>query len=769
MILRKVEDRQRYSCFDSCVFLPLQASRIESMERVIQSVQTDLVLVGGGHSHAIALRMFGMNPIPGVRITLISDASDTPYSGMVPGHVAGFYSHEACHINLRSLCRFAQVQFIVDRVIGLDLQNNRVLCANHPAIAFDVVSIDVGSTPKIPDVVGATEHSVGAKPIQKFLNWWNELSENSPSNLTLGIIGGGTGGVELALNMQHRLEQKHKDFVIHLFQRDRALMPKHNAWVRRHFQKVLTERGVQLHLGETVREIEENAVVCESGLTVACDAMVWVTQASAPDWVRESGLAVDDDGFILVENSLRSQSHPNVFATGDIATMMNYDRPKAGVFAVRQGKPLFENLRATLTNQTLKPYHPQKNYLSLIGTGDGSAVASYGAIGWQSKWLWRLKDRIDRAFMNRFSQLPEMRRDDSVNRLEHHEEVMRCSGCGAKVGSSVLERSLTRVLAEFGTVKAENVLIGLDSPDDAAVIQVPSNQVLVQTIDYFPALVSDPFLFGQISTNHSLSDLFAMGANAQSALAIATLPYATESKQEETLYQLLSGTLKTLKQSGATLIGGHTVEGESLAFGLTCNGFTNAERLLRKAGMQPGQALILTKAIGTGTLFAADMHHQAKSRWIDGAIASMLISNQQAATCFLQHGATACTDITGFGLLGHLIEMVRASNVAIKLELNELPILEGAQDCVRQGILSSLHPQNFRASQWIENLTEIDSHPNFRLLFDPQTSGGLLASVPCEQAQDCLKALKTLGYPDSTIVGHVLPHQVKRLPVTIVV
>ncbi len=725
------------------------------MDALIQPIQKDLVLIGGGHSHAIALRMLGMNPLPGVRITLISEASDTPYSGMLPGHVAGFYTHEDCHINLRSLCQFANAQLIVDRAIGLDLERQRVQCAYHPDIAFDWASIDIGSTPKLPDTTNS--HSIGAKPIGAFLAWWDQLLQKPAAELTLGIVGGGTGGVELALNMQRRLQKNIESVTIHLFQRDRALMPRHNAWVRRHFQQLLIDRGVQLHL-ETPVDSAEGGVIAG----VKCDAIVWVTEASAPRWIAQSGLAVDQNGFVLVSDALRSISHDRIFAAGDIATMIDHPRPKAGVFAVRQGKPLFENLRRAVQNQPLKPYRPQKNYLSLIGTGEASAVASYGAIGWQSRLLWFLKDRIDRTFMNRFQQLPDM--GDSGD-AEEVLQTMRCAGCGAKVGSTTLDRALNRVLADVP--RSNLVLIGLDAPDDAAVIQVPSNQLLVQTIDYFPALVSDPFLFGQICTNHSLSDLFAMGATAQSALAIVTVPYASEAKQEETLYQVLSGAMKTLHSAQADLIGGHTVEGASLAFGLACNGFVDPDRVLRKAGMQPGQVLILTKAIGTGTLFAADMRRKAQPRWIDRAIASMLVSNQQAADCFLRFGATACTDVTGFGLLGHLIEMVRASKVSVKLNLNAIPILEGARESVQTGILSSLHPQNLRSSQWIENLAQIESNPTFPLLFDPQTSGGLLASVAIDHAADCLDALKAAGYAESTIVGSVLSAQESVLPVTI--
>ncbi|MBW4419255.1 MAG: selenide, water dikinase SelD [Myxacorys californica WJT36-NPBG1] len=749
------------------------------MNRATHPISKDLVLVGGGHSHAIALRMFAMRPLPGVRITLISDASDTPYSGMLPGHVAGFYSHEECHINLRSLCQIAQVNFIRDRVIGLDLINDRVQCANHPAIAFDLVSIDTGSTPKLPSAFPHSKHHVAAKPIATFLEWWYQLGENVPPNLSLGIVGGGTGGVELALNMQHRLrdlccQPESDDFTIHLFQRSQTLMPKHNTRVQRHFEQLLRDRGIQLHLGETVQGIENDAIVCESGLMVPCDATVWVTQATAPKWLAESGLTVDADGFVLVNDTLQSVSHSQVFAAGDVATMVNYSRPKAGVFAVRQGKPLFQNLQHALTARPLKPYRPQRNYLSLIGTGDQSAVASYGQLGFQAGWLWTVKDCIDRAFMNRFTGLEATMtasmttpRTKETNRTRAVVEQMRCLGCGAKVGSSTLEQVLQRIGDELPNPQRNDILIGLDDPDDAAVMQIPSGKAMVQTIDYFPALVSDPFLFGQISTNHSLSDLFAMGATPQSALAIATLPYATEAKQEEMLYQLLSGAVKTLQRSHAVLVGGHTVEGEKLAFGLTCNGVADPDRLLRKTGMQAGQVLILTKPLGTGTLFAAEMRQKAKARWIDGAIASMLLSNQDAANCFLKHGATACTDITGFGLLGHLVEMVRASKVAVTLSLEALPFLEGAQACVEQEIFSSLHPQNIRASQWIENLSAVRSHPAFPLLFDPQTSGGLLAAVPSAHADPCLSSLKAAGYAHSTIIGSVRSHHDGLEPVTI--
>ncbi|NJM88802.1 MAG: selenide, water dikinase SelD [Hydrococcus sp. RU_2_2] len=720
-------------------------------------ITTDLVLIGGGHSHAIVLKLWGMNLLPGVRLTLITDTSHTPYSGMLPGHVAGFYSFDETHIDLRRLARFTKAQFYRDRAIGLDLVNNKIICANHPPVAFDYLSIDIGSTPATNSIPGACEYTIPAKPVPQFLQAWNTIIKSVRNNPTqkidIGIVGGGAGGVELAFNIQSHLHRILKDarqpfdnLAIHLFHRDTKLLSGHNQWVSQRLQQLLIDRGIHLHLPEIVSEILPDKIICQSGLIIKCHPIFWVTQASAPSWIKQSGITTDAKGFILVKNTLQSVSHPHIFAAGDIATIQDYSRPKAGVFAVRQGKPLFENLQRIILGKKLKLYIPQKRYLSLIGTGDKNAIASWSLLGWQSSLLWRWKDNIDRKFMQRFEDLPQMKE------TEKNQTPMRCSGCGSKVGGTILEK----VLQRLETIESKDVLIGLNSPDDAAVVRVRSNQLIIHTIDFFRSLIDDPFLFGQIATNHCLSDVFAMGATPQSALAVVTIPYSLEEKTEETLYQLLSGAIKVLKEVETPLVGGHTTEGAELAFGLSCNGLINPEQLLRKSGMKAEEKLILTKAIGTGTLFAADMKYRAKGRWIDNAVESMLLSNQIASKIFLEYGATACTDITGFGLLGHLVEMMKASCVGVELDLESIPVLEGAIATIKMGITSSLQPQNLQASNYISNISDVNSHPKYPLLFDPQTSGGLLASVPSENANDCLIELQKSGYKDSSIIGRVV-------------
>ncbi|MDZ8070387.1 MAG: FAD-dependent oxidoreductase [Nostoc sp. DedQUE08] len=389
----------------------------------IQSIVKNLVLIGGGHSHAIVIKMFRIKPLTGVRLILITTASETAYSGMLPGHIAGFYSHNECHIDLQPLANFAQVQLYIDTVVALDLKNNKVLCDNGLAVDFDVLSIDIGSTPAILSVSGAAEYAIAAKPVSQLLEHWYELIEavgkNPQEPISIAIVGGGAGGVELALSMQSRLhrilhetKQPIQNLEIHLFQRGQELMPNYHQSVRHQLQQILTDRGIKLHLREFVCKIapktqneakEVFEIKCESGLTVEFNKIFWVTQASAPEWLKNAGLATDEQGFILVEDTLQSQTHPQVFAAGDIATMVNHQRPKAGVFAVRQGKPLFENLQRILLGKPLKPYKPQKQYLSLIGTGDKRAIATKGIFTLPPhKLLWHYKDWIDRRFMERF-------------------------------------------------------------------------------------------------------------------------------------------------------------------------------------------------------------------------------------------------------------------------------------------------------------------------------------------------------------------------------
>ncbi len=730
----------------------------------------DLVLIGGGHSHVAVLKKFGMSPIEGLQITLITRDVHTPYSGMLPGYIAGHYSYDESHIDLRPLARFAGARLIHAPATALKPEEKLIICGDRPPINYDVLSINTGSTPSHIEVPGSKQYALAVKPINEFLLGWEKLMQNalqSNGEFKVVVVGSGAGGVEVALATQFHLQQLLKksersadQLKFELIAGSGPILATHNASIQKRFRRVLAERSITIHKGNKAKRVGENKVELDSGEIVSADAIIWATHASAPTWYKESGLAVDDRGFVLVNDSLQSASHKNVFAAGDIATVAEYPRPKSGVIAVRQGPPLYKNIRRALTNKTLKKHVPQISFLSLISTGDKCAIGSRGIFTFEGAWVWKLKDYIDREFMRRYNQLPEMKSDKAAvhSELANQDELkdisaiaMRCGGCGAKVGSSVL----SRVVNQLTTVKREDVVLGLDAPDDAAVLEVPPGQVQVQSVDYFRSFIDDPYVFGQIAANHSLGDIFAMGAEAQAAMAIATVPYGKERVVEQQLHQMMDGALQVLNQHNAALIGGHSSEGAELSFGLSVTGLIEKQKLLAKGGMHEGDVIIITKPVGTGTLFAADMRGKAKGRWITQAIESMIFSNYAAAKCLYKYDVHACTDVTGFGVLGHLVEMVRAGEVDISIDLNSLPVLEGALECTQLGIFSSLQPSNVRLRRAIKNQETAVKHEYYPLLFDPQTAGGLLATVPAHHKDASIAALHELGYHHACVIGRV--------------
>ncbi|MBK7136895.1 MAG: selenide, water dikinase SelD [Rhodocyclales bacterium] len=761
------------------------------MHAVPAPVLRDIVLVGGGHSHVGVLRSFAMRPLPGVRLTLICSDTDTPYSGMLPGYIAGHYGFDEVHIDLRRLAEFAGARYFRDEVTGIDRAARKVICRRRPPVAYDVLSINVGSTPQLDQVPGALEHAVPVKPIRRFNERWLALFERVRGHAgaaTIAVVGAGAAGVELTLAMQYRLRNERlaqgrdaDELRFHLFSAGAEILPTHNAAVRRAFESVLAARGVSVHRGAEVSRIEAGSLRTASGELFEADEIVWVTQAGAAAWLADTGLALDEAGFIRVNDFLQSETDPRIFAAGDCASIRGHKLEKAGVFAVRMGPPLAENLRRSVTGQALQRYRPQQRWLALISTGDRHAVASRGALHARGDWVWRWKDWIDRRFMRKFTAFAAMpeaapaRGEPLPLAAEERAQAisavaMRCGGCGAKVGATVLERALAGVQP----IARDDVLIGLDAPDDAAVLRVPPGKAVVHTVDFFRAFIDDPWLFGRIAANHALGDLYAMGAEPQSATAIATVPPGLESKVEDSVFQMMAGAVSVLNEAGCALVGGHTGEGSELALGFAVNGLIDAQLAgaMTKGGLRPGDALILTKPIGTGTLFAAHARPRmgvvCRGRWIDAALESMQLSNRDAARCLREHGATACTDLTGFGLLGHLVEMTRPSAVDAELDLKALPLLEGAADMAAAGILSSLQPANVRLRRALRNQEEALSHPSYPLQFDPQTAGGLLAGVPAERADACLAELRRLGYVHAARIGRVLPQGEALEPIRLI-
>ncbi|HJU17005.1 MAG TPA: FAD-dependent oxidoreductase, partial [Stellaceae bacterium] len=334
------------------------------------AIAQDLVLLGGGHAHVHVLKRFGMHPVPGARLTLVARDVDTPYSGMLPGYIAGHYPFAACHIDLGRLARFAGARLVHDEAIGLDRARCHVLCRAHPPIRYDLLSIDIGATPRAEEVPGAARHAIMVKPIDRFAERWEALLERARGlrHLRLAIVGGGAGGVELALAAEYRLRRLIGDALAVTLVTRAALLPSHNRRVARRFARILTERGIAWAAESAVAHVEPHLLVCADGRRIAFDEALWATEAGAAPWLSETGLPLDPGGFIAVDETLRSLGDRQIFAAGDIAAIRGHPREKAGVFAVRAGPPLAANLRRALSSRRLRRAVPQRRALALIGT-----------------------------------------------------------------------------------------------------------------------------------------------------------------------------------------------------------------------------------------------------------------------------------------------------------------------------------------------------------------------------------------------------------------
>ncbi len=365
-----------------------------------------LLLLGGGHAHVEVLRQFGLHPMTGVDITLVSPDRHTPYSGMLPGLVAGHYDFDDAHIDLEPLAGFAGARFLQTNAVAIDPVQRNVTLANGSAVNYDAVSIDVGSTPPMQGMTGVTEHTLPVKPVQAFLVAWDALVARMHGGevRSVAMVGGGAAGVEMLLAMQHRLAQLHLPHKIRfkLITDTPQLLANHASAVRAALTRNLARKQIAVQCATRIARAEAGALFADNGARIDADASFLATGAATPPWLAVSGLAANDKSFININKYLQSTNHQEVFAAGDCATIEHRVYPKSGVYAVRQGPPLAENLRRFLRSEKLMEYTPQARTLALISTGEQHAIASWGALSFHGNWVWRWKDQIDRKFMGKY-------------------------------------------------------------------------------------------------------------------------------------------------------------------------------------------------------------------------------------------------------------------------------------------------------------------------------------------------------------------------------
>ncbi|MDB4034885.1 selenide, water dikinase SelD [Pseudomonadales bacterium] len=709
-----------------------------------------LVLLGGGHAHIGVLRMLGMHPEPDLKVTLVSPSRETPYSGLLPGVVGGHSPEQDLYIDLGRLCQFAGADLVLATATAIDPGGSEIELRNRPNLAYDYLSIDVGIEPALTDLAEFDEALVPVKPIAGFMARFNLVYEQYRGGGAFAIVGAGAAGLELAFALNHRLGIKAEKNglpkpVLYLCQAAAELLPEAPPRLRAKAKNALAAQGIQFQ--PQFRAVRQGAgqLASASGAVLEVDQVFWATGAAPQAFLQNSDLAGTPSGYIAVNAQLQSVSHPNVFAVGDAADMVEQARPKAGVYAVRQAPVLFQNLVRMHRGQSLIRFKPQQRVLSLISLGEQTALGYKGPFWGWGRSLWRLKRRIDYKFLDSFKNLPLMT-PPSVSNGEALDPNMQCRGCGAKVASSILSEVLSELDPDGGRVL-----------DDSAVLTPPAGELMIQSVDAFRPIIDDPYVLAKIAVVHAVSDIYAMGGRVGPIMVNLTLPYGSESITRSLLQQVMAGVLSQTKAEGGQLVGGHTAEGLELNITVSVTGWAPPDDIKTSRGTQLDDHLVLTKALGTGTLFAASMRGQAAPSWISHAVAMMLQSNRPAGALIAARSVHAVTDVTGFGLAGHLQGMLAAGQ-GVDLTLPHLPVLNGALTSLSElGVYSTAHDKNQRAATLVR--TQDFSDPELlarqSLLFDPQTSGGLLISVAPDASQDLVARLKASGFDQAAVIGRI--------------
>ena len=681
-----------------------------------------LILAGGGHTHALMLKKWIEKPKlkPDDLIILISKNSTTLYSSMVPGLIAGIYRKEDLEINIRDLCYKAKISFVQDEVIGIDTEKRLLVTKNRGPLSFTRVSINLGSVTRPSNSIQTLHQNI--KPLEEAITWLEKQDLENKKNMcqALTVIGSGLAAVEIVLALRKRWKNRHLQ--LQTKKECNAIYP---------FMKELKKANIYLIS-------EEKHIV---GPALRC------TGSRPPAWLSQSGLPINREGRIITNSSLQVLNHPNLFATGDCAVIQKDPRPASGVWAVRAADFLTKNIKRQVENRLLLQWKPQRHALQLVGgfniAGEPIAWAlknnySFGP----NKLIWNWKKLID----IRFIAMLQMQQMIKV------QQNMECRGCAAKLPAQSLERALKQAgLASYG-----------EKPEDA----VQLDQYWSQSVDGFPALISDPWLNARITTLHACSDLWACGQKVHSAQIVITLPAVPSNHQEWLMSQSLQGVQSALNQQNASLLGGHTLvardqspstPGMGMQLTIIVNGKKRSEdRFWKKGELQKGDSLLISRALGTGVMLAASAAGATQSQHLDKALDQMTRSQHKIVEQLIEYDRHhpscihACTDITGFGLLGHLGEMLRSNNteVSINLFTDSIPSLPGSLELLARGYCSTLAPSNRNSWTLLDHNDErppkVSLLPSsirsgihnkqaiLELLVDPQTCGPLLLS--CDQS-----------------------------------
>ena len=650
-----------------------------------------------------------MDPLEGVRLVVINPESTVPYSGMLPGFLADQYRDNELFIDVAALCKQAGARFIRGSLEKIDAASKTLLIrhqaltnARELCIPYDYAVLNTGAAPA--DSFPSTHADCYyVKPIRELLKDLPRIDERiRGKSRSLVIAGGGAAGIELAFAFRARYGSDAKMTLVSRrpINHDSALSAGASL-----IRKALDEKRITFLESVEVVEALDEKVRLSDDTSLTAHVVCVATPVRAPSWIEQSKLS-GKDGFLMVNAELQVDNCEGLFAAGDIVNLP-HSRGRSGVMAVRAGQYLAKALWQKIRGRHVSPFRPQKHWLTLLNLGDGEAIAVKGSLAYQGLSIFKLKDHIDRGFMERFT--PQKMSST---------EAMRCEGCAAKLPGTML----TSVF---------------DQQFEDGAIKTHQGGSQIRSIDALTHLIDDPYLVGVLTMRHAVSDVWAMGASPTSALTLIAVERALSQHLEASdLIQAQAGLQDAAHAYGVEIVGGHSLSLIQPMIAVEVEG--ECSRPVHKEGAMAGDELWITGPLGSGILFAALASGltvgASIDQWVTNALKSLFEASQTAA----REGVHAMTDVTGFGLAGHLREMLSWDNLGIQWA-EKIVTFSGVDECIARGIQSTAYNDNARYAQ------QIGHKAPSPVVFDPQTCGPLLIAAPPEIAKRVIQKWEESG------------------------
>ena len=680
-------------------------------KKKINVIEKDLVLLGAGHANIEVLRKLGMNTLKGLRVTVISNKYLSTYSGMVPSYIEGNYTWNEINTDLVQLCNNYSHRLIISSITKVDIVKKLIYLKNRPPICYDLLSINLGIQSDKSKISGSNKYALKLKPISEIKNTIDKIltfNKSKPQNKVV-LIGAGAAGVEVALALSSRFKKNNLKNSIILLSKNKNILKGYNYFAKKNCEIELLKNNIKVIFNANVSKISKEYIIYNNKIKIYSKFPILCTRASPIDLLKRSNLPLNENGSIQINNSLLVNGTTNVFAAGDISEIKGYKTTKAGVYAVRQGKILYKNIRKKIYGKKLIKYYPQKNYLSIIGLPNKNALAVKSLVSFKSNFLWYLKRYIDVKFIKKYTFKSKIESKNEFN-IDPFKHEMQCKGCGNKVPQSVLE-----------SVFKNNILRGSLDAD-----QVTDTKNLYQTTDIISSIINDPYKLGMISAKHALNDILASNSRALSSQMIVSMPPALNKINVRDLAQLKKGADVIMKESKCDITGGHTYSSNDNQIYVGYSIIGRKKNIKNKSYSNQG-SIYMTGHIGSAIIFAAIEQKIISGAYSKQVIKEMTTSNHKIFEILYKNNVSMLTDISGFGLAIHVYNLILRFPwlKGIQLAINQIPIYPGVEVALSKNIKSSLSDAN---EDYIINKLSF-SHKNKKLaniLYDPQTAGGFV-------------------------------------------